>query len=408
MQLDEVIFDRRIYITIILIFPVFYIGSFTFGGITFDNYIKLLFLLFLFLVLITRKLEFDILAILLFLRMLKGPLAVVEEFSSIDAAIGVSRDALSFVVYLYAKNTDFRKRELILMYILIGLTIYAIPFLVGLLEAASVGYNLSIYGSREVGFVGIFQNPHGAGLTHSFVLTVLFYYALFGKNSKNINIALYFLIAIDSFVLYKSYVRTAWLCAVITFSYLFIVRMRYRGGGIVFTVGTGILLFTIFILYNDELFIDRLLDRNIYLEGTGSETADSGRLFFWVSAIEGMTKFTPLEWLIGVGRQRQMELLFSYTGLEIVGHNGLVDALVQSGIIGGFIDCIIIIAIGRNVLYYNANSFPITLKLSVYISFLVVYIFQGGYFFYFDTMLMLIVAGRLREEWCPPPPPLTG
>ncbi len=153
----------------------------------------------------------------------------------------------------------------------------SIPFLLDIIQPISSGYSLEQYGSTVNGYVGIFQNPHGAAIITSQALIINLFFAIKNRRIKIFDILV---IALGFFVLYKTYVRTGYVMFFIGFFFVayfeYGIRRIYKLIPVI-----GLLGFATFYLYNnDNVLQRRIAQRNIY-QHSGNSTIDkvsSGRI----------------------------------------------------------------------------------------------------------------------------------
>jgi len=386
-------------LAIIVTFPIFYGLSYSVGGNALENYAKILLLAALLFTLLGKQaFSLDGLSITAFLKFLKQFAVFRDPFITISAIIDGSRTLLSWSLYNFSRHANSGTVASILLYLSSAFSIYSIPFLLKILTPFTKGYDLSIYGLTESGYSGIFQNPHNAGLTHAYACMVLLYNILFYRRNNISRAVLSTLFLVSAFAVYSSYTRTAWIVLAAGLGYLTLARIRYRGGFAIGLLAVAAVAVIMTVALSNQLILDRLTDRNIYTTGP----VGSGRLHFWQSALHAWSGFTVPEKLFGIAREEMMAIMFTYTHLNIVGHNGLVDALVLHGIIGIVIEITLILFLANAMCKKGDDASLTHLRRAAFLGYLLIFALQGGYFFYPDTFVFLL-AGLSHAHGQPRP-----
>lgn len=286
-----------------------------------------------------------------------------------------------------------RNKRLDLYKLIVTLSIYiilsSIPFLLGLVEPFSKGYDLSIFGVDSRGFVGIFQNAHGAAITMAFALAVIFFE--FQKTNTK-KLFYLFLILLGLWVEIQTYVRTGFVMIVILGGYAFLIKKRfsYYLKLIPFLILFG---FSFWQYYLSSAVLQmRIEGTNIHVIQAAKEVGlGSGRLKFMDAAITNWSNNGPASIIVGLGIGMAKDLMEESVGMRIYAHNGFIDVLQFNGLLGSLLYLFFIYFIYRYI-KKNKESQYIELGRLLTIAYLVSMLFQGEHYFLADVLFVLSLA----------------
>lgn len=301
------------------------------------------------------------------------------------------------LIYLWLKNHYVRRNKLInILYILsIYSIISTIPFLLGFLSPLRHGYDLTSFGEEGgEGFIGIFYNTHMAAMSISFSLIIFIFFSGFKKYRKKYDqIFFYIVVVVGLVALYKTYIRTGYL---MLFGGLFMFYLKtYNPRQIIKYIAGGLLLFIIvtYQLSNDVVLNMRIFQNSVYSE-TENKSIDlnnygSGRPEFWEASLEIWQESTFQEKILGIGIVELQKRMENKVGLDIGSHNLFVDSLVRNGLLGLFLLCYMLIVLLMQLNRFKKSKFYI-LSISIYVSYLLYLVVQGGPFLFTSLLLGVI------------------
>lgn len=271
----------------------------------------------------------------------------------------------------------------------------SLPFLLGIIEPISTGYVLEQYGGISNGFVGIFQNPHGAAIIISQSLLIQFFIILKNKRSDIISVLAFI---IGFVTLYLTYVRTGYV--IFGVGFVIILYLNYGIRRIYKTIPILIIvILVVFYFYSrDDVLQRRILQENIYSTNTEIDInrVSSGRLALSRVNLNNYLESDFIVQLIGMGYKYSTILMKEDIGLELFSHNGFVDALVHNGLIGLFLYLLFLKSIYSTIQKHHQSTYY-ALAVASFWSFMFFIIVQGGNIFLYELELLLII-GLLRDE----------
>jgi hypothetical protein len=264
------------------------------------------------------------------------------------------------------------------------------PFLTGLLDGS---YN-KVYGDDTYAFVGIFQNPHSAAVTMSICVTYILFVLKSQKRrdfiyNRTYN---YLLLTIGLYGLYSSYARMGWLMAVIGVVVVFFPK-RFKWNlllqyTILMLIAT---IIAIFVVKNNDVLYRRLTDQDVVNGWERESHVGSGRLIYWNTSLELFAESGLPGWVIGTGYDAIPEYQQKKNGLHILSHNGFIDVLVSNGIVGLIILIVFFTYLFSYIRSYKNGQYY-RLLISVYLSYLAYWVFQGTVYFSLDLLVALSLS----------------
>lgn len=392
----------RNFLLFLIFFIVFYIEVIDVFGIKFALLWKVCFLLFLLFFLISKKTynkipKVSLWGLLFSFQSIFNLSLFANPVANITDAIKIAYIPLLFAVYgdRFLNVADGEKILKFLLLISQFIVLSTLPFLVGLIEPLSTGYNLSIFGLDDKGFVGIFQTAHTAAITVASALIVLVYFFSL-THQKSDKLWLFFLISVGFTVLYYTYVRTGYLIFMIGVLVILLAKpSRYRLLAILLFIIT-LLVVGVFLFAYSDVFRMRILGSNIYMDGGGNSSIGigSGREIFWASTFVYFFAQNAFAQFVGLGSTVGMDLMHNSVGLRIYAHNGFIDILQFYGFIGLLIYFIFIFYIVRELIRARGTS-HFSLMVAIFAAYLAQMGVQGERVFLADFLFSLtLVLGR--------------
>lgn len=328
------------------------------------------------------------------IKMVVNPFIFINTLPIITDLVKYSLFPLIYI-WLSNKNIDRNKLTNILYYLSIYAILSTIPFLLGFLSPLRHGYDLTSFGEEGgEGFIGIFYNTHMAAMSISFSLIIFIFFSGFKKSKKRFEqIFFYLVVFIGLIALYKTYIRTGYL---MLFGGLFIYYLKtYNPRDFIKYIAGGTIIFIVitYQLSSDVVLNMRIFQNSVYSE-TDNKSIDinnygSGRPDFWKASIDIWMNSSLDEELFGIGiveLQRRME---KKVGLDIGSHNLFIDTLVRNGLIGLIFLCYMLFILLLQINKFNKSKFYV-LSISIYTSYILYLIVQGGPFLFTSLLLGVI------------------
>lgn len=386
-----------------IFFTIFYIEILSIAGIKIAVIWKLALLIFIIMYIFQDKGKSNIKKFVFFgyLYSLKNFFTLssfANLIESLTEAIKSSYIVLLFHFFIILN----RNRNINLYKILLSFSIYiilsSIPFLLNIISPLGKGYDLSIFGIEEQGFVGIFQVPSSAAVTIAFALLVLIYHLSNKPLSSKNKLLLVMLILLGLWIEIQTFARTGFAIVIVAGGYLFLYKKSFKFYLkliIPFLIFLGIL----FSYYNSsKAFQMRINGTNIYLEKSQTETdGGSGRLKFSKHAIENwLDKDIEGLW-IGLGTELAKDMMKEDVGLRIYAHNGFVDTLQFNGLIGVLLYLMFLFFVIKFI-YQNKHHTYYKLNIAILYGYLISMLFQGEHYFMADVIFALSLSLLYIEE----------
>ncbi|WP_434926541.1 hypothetical protein [Shewanella sp. HL-SH2] len=308
---------------------------------------------------------------------------------------------LHFFSTLYNRSPKQAERVVnqTISFVSISLLLFNIPFVFGFLPELSSGIALTALGGDETGYSGPFQNGHAASITMGAV-GLYFLYKITVQKDKVMKYLYCILLVFALFIIFKTLVRTGLLMILIgllTFLYSF-YGIRW------FIKFTPFLILIILVLTlvvsNNEAIMLRLFDGSVYEREHEHwfYNVGSGRLWMgWTNLVYWFDSGL-FGWVFGTGIGPSKDNMEAVVGIRVFSHNGFVDALTHNGLIGLYL-YIMILSLSykliRNCKGHNKNMFA--LAVSMFVSYLLFVLFQGGSRFFLDVLFVLSI---LQLKYC--------
>jgi O-antigen ligase len=296
-----------------------------------------------------------------------------------------------FFYNLFRNNFNTKTLIIYIKRLSIFSIISAIPFHLHLLEPLGSAYRISnfdtSYGASETGYVGIFQNAHGASIITTFaVINLIFFY-------KREKILSYLVVgSLGILNVYMTYVRTGYVLLIIGLTLITLFGTKFYEKFRVILIGTIALVILLYFA-DTELLINRLFNINKYNVENRTinynvEALSSGRTLFWVVNITNWWESDILLKMFGFGEEVAKDNMEKTIGMRLFSHNGFIDSFIENGLIGLFLFIGLFYYILKLVINNKGSTF-FYLGIASFIMFILMNLFQGGYYFLMEIFIVL-------------------
>lgn len=386
----------RYFLFFVCFFAIVYFETAVIAGIKFA-YIWKFFVLgyFAFEIIRIKKGYFTVVKLSYFLA-LKQLLSIGSLIYITTSLIAVIRNLFLpvFTQFLIIKAKSGKDIEKLIIFFSASIIISGVPVFLNLVPAVNSdpillgSYDVSLAGVEA--FAGIFQGGHPASISIAIsIICILFFFKT--NHSKGLKIFFVFLILVGTYQLFLTFVRTGWLIFVIGALLLKFYNAKIKTI-IMFLPALFILSFGVYYLYeNNDAFRRRLIDEKDYEGSTDINWEDrfgSGRVSLAVQSINIWNESNLEEKFLGIGEK---QFLLRMNNGEIFSHNGFINLLVNSGIVGIFIFFLILYEIMKLILY-DRKSANAKLATIILISYLIYFSTLGGNLWFIELFLGLIIA----------------
>lgn len=289
-------------------------------------------------------------------------------------------------------KTVFKVENMIYL-LSVFIVLSVLPFILGIVDPVSSGYELGIYGVEITGFSGVFQNSHSAAIILSSA-TVFLIFKVSNLSKGRGRFFLYGLIILGGYAILDTYVRTGWIMFVIGLAVYFFSKNNIKNYLKLLPYVVVFLFIVIAIYENSEIVQLRVNDTNVYTENLEwYERVGSGRLVFAYTNITNWLDSDIDTILFGFGQGVSMDKMEDVIGVRLFSHNAFVDALSHNGLIGILIFIIFILSM-FSFIRKNKESQYYSITLSVYCMYVIFLLVQGGNVvllnFFIAALLLLI------------------
>jgi len=292
------------------------------------------------------------------------------------------------------RSVDQKTNFLRLLSLFVVLSV--LPFLTGLVSPMSSGYDLSLFqdlSGAAFGFIGIFQNAHGASITLA-VATGTIVWSLPYIRTMGKKLFYMALILIGAVALVLTLVRTGAAMFAVMIFFVFVtsrkgIHLSLAVGFAIIGIGAGVYLFE-----TNHDFRMRLLGENIYTvqQSVTLNQIGSGRLQYWTSALENFFSAPFVDQIFGFGPTLAKDYMQQATGLRIYAHNGLIDIVQFYGYFGVFAYGMMLFYIFRIVFALKRTSPYFLLGGMHLFAYLTQMAIQGERFFLADLLFALVLV----------------
>lgn len=296
-----------------------------------------------------------------------------------------------------------RSRDFMLL-LSVFIVLSTIPFLLNFISPIASGYDLSIFDdsvNTKFGFIGLFQNAHGASITMAVASGTL----LWGISSTRIRMTRLFylaLITIGLIAILLTLVRTGMaVLALMTLVLLWISRNRSH---LRWATAFGLFFFLagFYLFETSETFSMRLIGLNRYAVQDVDllQQLGSGRTLYWNTALEWFFSSSFLDQVFGFGPTLAKDHMLEAVGRRIYAHNGFIDILQFYGYFGIFAYSMFMLQVFKILLSLNrSNSYfaLVSIHLGAYLLGMFI---QGERYFLADALLAVSLAGATMARKC--------
>ena len=298
------------------------------------------------------------------------------------------------LIYSFASSKAMSRETLVTVLLLLShyFVLTNIPIFLGL-PMLSSGHDYGTY----VAYSGIFQNQHAMSVIMGICIAIILHFFKAGRfKSRGAKVYNIVLLAIAAYAMYRGFARTGWLMCLLSVFVLFWPKDATVRQWLGIITMTAVLAggFTIMMLTN-ELFRDRVLGNNIQTHE--KMNIDSGRSEYTAAAFERYCIGTPLEQIIGMSTQDEMDYIQLKTRNRVGAHNGFMDMLARNGIIG--ITLMFLMLFTLLFFIYRRRDCPTyRLALALWLMNFSFQVTQGGSMFHTDLLYALVFC-LLEEEY---------
>jgi O-antigen ligase len=134
----------------------------------------------------------------------------------------------------------------------------------------------------------------------------------------------------------------------------------------------------------------RITGESKYRKDYSFETMGSGRGEIYITSLEIFQEASFIEKIMGMGNTKQVEKISQKMGIRVGSHNGFIDALLTTGILGLF-SLFYYLYLVYKVSRENKNEYTI-LTLSLLFAFIAMTFFQGITRIPVNVILVLSIA----------------
>lgn len=213
-----------------------------------------------------------------------------------------------------------------------------IPYLFGFIKPkVQKDYTVSFGESMadNAGFSGPYMTIHAQSvLMASALIFIAFLMYNYPRKFRVSSPFLWVTIGIGLYCLYLSFARTGWLLFGVGMFFVFVKTISFKRVMKSLPFLFMAVLALGYLYLNNDSFRHRLLDQREYSTGNTSDDIGSGRLLMSSVALKNWWESTPFEVFKGYGLEKGRDKMEQKIGLRLFAHNGLVDILQRSGLIG--------------------------------------------------------------------------
>lgn len=322
-----------------------------------------------------------------------------DPFSSVILAVQ-RLFPLLILQYILLRGLNLQQLIRMLVFVTIFVAASIVPFQLHLLEPLGLAYDVvMLLGAQKDGFVGVFQNQHVASLTLAMTALLSLMYVIDFPSLRGKKLFATALTGYLVFTLLLTYARAGFAALLLGgMTYAIISGRIYNAFRLV--VFSAIGLVAVFLFFPElDVLKERILGRTSYSQQQKIDlsSASSGRTVYWKTAIDIFSEEPPQTWLTGIGEESLKIKMEQRVGMSIFAHNGLINELLVSGIIGLILFIWFLSALYRDI--YSIQSIKIqNIGLSLFSTWIAFMFFQGGEFPLQLVILLLFVAIAIAER----------
>ncbi|MBI1287878.1 MAG: hypothetical protein GC178_09895 [Flavobacteriales bacterium] len=337
------------------------------------------------------------------LFLIKGIIIVPDKVIYLETAVKVSFIAFILpLTVLYALKSPIAKIDKYIFYLCALLISSTVPYHLGLLQndlAIEVGkYDMRKYSAEGVLFTGPFENIHNAAITLTFcsIGTLKFFRA---TRKLGVKLILLLLVLVGLLGVYLTYVRTAWVMllfggVVMLFYNQRTLKKKIRN----YALAVLTVICVLWVYSQSEVVQMRLNNTNAY--GGEALSEGSGRLVFWGTMIQYLGELDLFRLAFGTGRESGMDYMYEKINRRLFSHNGFLDILVSTGVIGLLLFLAMIGKIGVKIIqpfHLSQRTRHHNLSIVFSIMLMVSIFFQSHQMFWALILVGLLVGMNMHE-----------
>jgi O-antigen ligase len=304
-------------------------------------------------------------------------------------------------VHWICLNTNSIKKIIFLKKIPVLLAIFAILanvlFFLGVFPGPTT--KPMLYYEEEIlsGFVGILGAAHYTSAVLAVASVVLLNQLISGKLGGWGKFLLSILLFLGFILLVKTFARTGWLMFLIGVGVLFFRKISRRNVkkivGFSFLVVVGLVV----LFQTNEGVRHRVLDERTGQEDLSwEETFGSGRPKIAKVYLQNLYESNLATYLLGMGSEASMRRYEHKTGIPLIAHNGVLQVLVDDGLLGILLYATFIFSMWKAISRTNSSSNQCA--FAVFFMFLSCLVTQQANYFLLDVFLAIHVALVLIED----------
>lgn len=296
-----------------------------------------------------------------------------------------------FVTFGYYKPTQAKAFMLSISAVT---CVYYTPFMTGIIESQTFGFNTEMFGGNQIVGIANFEHPHIFGITFASISLYLFSNFFTREKSAKHKLITVSLLLISTVAVYQSFARTAWLIYLCGLAMILAQeRKNISTKNIAFTV-TFIAIALPISNINFEVISNRIFDQYQGTQLSDENRLGSGRFLFWSTYLNHFYQMTPLQMFFGIGELEALNWTEASIGRRLEAHSGILDQIVQRGIVGLLLTLLMIFSIlkfGLKTNHLKNRLLPFVL------CYIVIFLVQGGYFFFLEMFLYIQLGIAIRD-----------
>lgn len=313
-------------------------------------------------------------------------------FINTSFLVYIKTDIFEFFRYLvlplsigFFFNKKFNKEDInkFLVLFCMSLVLINIPVFLGIIdvnyEQKDFYLTYKVTEAKSIGFKGLYDNPHNFSIYNSLSFLVILNNVAY-KRYKSLLWFQILILLIALYFSYLSFVRTGWVIIMVGAIYVYLKHFKNvsklkKLALVVFIPLVIVLLY--FQVSQSKLLLMRLFDQTAYNKNVGFETQGAGRLFFSYQALINWLNDGFLSIIFGYGLEKGKLLLDKTIGYNLVSHNGVVDVLQSTGLLG-----LGVFSLYIKKIYFKVSKYVSDLKtrddfILIFITFLVAGVLQS-------------------------------
>lgn len=245
--------------------------------------------------------------------------------------------------------------------------------------------------SKDVGFVGFFQKPHGASSVFSIIAVTSFINLINNEKNRRLYLGIFIISVIFIFF---TYVRSGLLALLIV---ILINLFRKSNQKLIKKLSFSLIILAVSFFYvsNNESIRNRVLDKTEFNQDKDyKERAGSSRLLIWGAYIKTYTNYNVFNKLIGTGEFSGKNKFAEEYGIPLIPHNGFIEVLAYRGVLGVILYLILFSRLWK----LKFNNIRDELLNKSYIFFFLSFMFSQGVNLVYEFIFISIVISRSKKQ----------